>query len=304
MFLNSLGRYKANVPEGEEGGAEISAYDPQTKRLYIVNAFNNAIDILNLDDPTNPVFVSSIDLNSIGGGVNSVAVKNGTIAVAIANESKEESGKVAFYSPNGDFIRELIVGTLPDMVTFTPDGTKVLVANEGEPGEIIDPEGSISIIDLSGGLENAIVKTAGFTSFNGQEEQLRSRGVRIFPDPDSTFAQDAEPEYITVSGDSSTAYVTLQENNAVAVVDLETATVTEIQPLGTKNYQPGTPQLTQYPWDLSQEVLGKTPAGQDILLGGMSGLFYEGKTEDGKLKFIATPDGGTQRRTNRYRWRW
>ncbi len=94
MLLNFLGRYKANVPEGENGGAEITAYDPQTKRLYVVNAFNNAIDILNLDDPTNPVFVSSIEIDdAMGIGVNSVAVKNSIVAVAIANDPKEEPGK-------------------------------------------------------------------------------------------------------------------------------------------------------------------------------------------------------------------
>ena len=27
-------------------------------------------------------------------------------------------------------------------------------------------------------------------------------------------------------------------------------------------------------------------------MGGLSGLFYEGKTDDGKLQFIATPDRG------------
>lgn len=51
-------------------------------------------------------------------------------------------------------------------------------------------------------------------------------------------------------------------------------------------------KLSQYPWDFSGEVLGKTPAGQEILLGGMSGLFFEKIDEQGKLHFIATPDRG------------
>ena len=287
--LEVISRYPAGIPEGEEGGAEISAYDPESQRLYVVNAFNNAIDIIGLNDPTNPVLISSIDIDPVGASVNSVAFNDGILAVAVARKPGEEPGRVAFYNFRGTLLNQVTVGALPDMVTFTPDGTKLLVANEGEPGEI-DPEGSISIIDISGGVENATVTTAGFTAFNGQEEELRSRGVRIFPD--KTFAEDAEPEYIAVSSDSSTAYVTLQENNAIAVVDIAAGEVTEIQPLGTKNYSPGTPQLTQYPWDLSGEVLGTTPAGQEILLGGMSGLFYEGTTEDGRLQFIATPDRG------------
>ena len=35
--------------------------------------------------------------------------------------------------------------------------------------------------------------------------------------PGATFSQDVEPEYVTISDDSTTAFVTLQEANAVAV---------------------------------------------------------------------------------------
>jgi 2',3'-cyclic-nucleotide 2'-phosphodiesterase (5'-nucleotidase family) len=294
VILNQLGRYEAETTEEDaEGAAEISAFDPESNRLFVVNAVENAIDILDLSDINNPSLISSIDLNPVGAGGNSVAVKNGIVAVAVANDPEQEPGVVAFYNTEGTLIDRVTVGALPDMVTFSPDGTKVIVANEGEPNEddpSIDPEGSVSIIDISEGIENATVTTAEFTAFNGQEERLRSRGVRIFEG--RTFAQDAEPEYITVSEDSTTAYVTLQENNAVAVVDLTTEEVRGIQPLGTKNYQPGTPTLTNYTWDLSEEVLGTTPAGQEIFLGGMSGLYYQGTTEEGLLEFVATTDRG------------
>ncbi|MEM9274619.1 MAG: esterase-like activity of phytase family protein [Cyanobacteria bacterium P01_F01_bin.143] len=288
--LNVIGRYQVELPDGEEGGAEIAAYDPGSQSLFVVNAFANAIDILSLADPTNPTLVSSIDLNPIGAGINSVAVNNGIVAAAVASDPEQDPGVVAFFDVTGNLLGQVTVGALPDMLTFTPDGTRVLVANEGEPDGDNDPVGSVSIIDLSGGVANATVTTAGFEAFDGLSQQLREQGVRIFPD--KTLAEDAEPEFITVSADSSTAYINLQENNTVAVLDIAAGEITEIQPLGTKNYSPGTPELTQYPWDLSGEVLGTTPAGQEILLGGLSGLFYEGTTEDGQLQFIATPDRG------------
>jgi len=61
-----------------------------------------------------------------------------------------------------------------------------VVANEGENfedinGVRVDPEGSISIIDVSGGVASATVTTLGFGGFVGQEDALRAEGVRIFP---------------------------------------------------------------------------------------------------------------------------
>lgn len=287
--LTQIGRFDTGF--FDEDAAEINAYDPISQRLFVINGATGAIDVLNLSDPTEPTLLFSIDISEFGAGVNSVAVKNGIVAAAVENENSQEPGQVVFFDADGLALNSVTVGALPDMLTFTPNGDKILVANEGEPdSEIgVDPNGSVSIIDLTAGVEEATVITAEFTGFNGQEEELRGRGVRIFPD--KTFAEDAEPEYISVSPDGATAFVTLQENNAVAVVDIEAGEIIEIQPLGVKDHSKGLPQLTTYPWDLSEEVLGTTPAGQEILLGGLSGLFFE-KEEEGKLHFIATPDRG------------
>ncbi|MDY6938317.1 MAG: choice-of-anchor I family protein [Cyanobacteriota bacterium] len=286
--LKPIGRYETGL--FDEGAAEISAYDPVSTQLFVINGFNKNIDVLDLSDPENPTKVSEIDISAFGDGINSIAIKNGILAAAIEPEDSTQPGTVAFFDTAGNSLGSATVGVVPDMVTFTPDGSKILVANEGEPGDESDPVGSVSIIDISGGIAATTVTTADFSAFNGQEEALRSRGVRIFPD--KTAAEDFEPEYIAVSEDGTTAFVTLQENNAVAVLDIAAGEITEIQPLGVKDWSQGLPQLTQYPWDLSGEVLGTTPAGQDILLGGMSGLFFESVGEDGRLNFIATPDRG------------
>ncbi|MCB1124827.1 MAG: bifunctional metallophosphatase/5'-nucleotidase, partial [Verrucomicrobiae bacterium] len=132
------------------------------------------------------------------------------------------------------------VGFLPDMLVFTPDGSKLLVANEGEPRNnySLDPEGSVSIINMEAGAGNMLdsdVTTVGFSAFNADSASLVAQGVRIFG-PGATVAQDLEPEYIAVSDDGATAYVVCQENNALAVVDIETATATAILPLGYKDW--------------------------------------------------------------------
>ncbi|MGF1673971.1 MAG: choice-of-anchor I family protein [Rivularia sp. (in: cyanobacteria)] len=218
-----------------EDGAEIVAHDPTTQRLFVTTG--DTVEIIDISNPASPTKFGEIDITTIGGGVNSVAVKNGIVAVAVEANTAQEPGVVAFYNTDGVFQSSVAVGALPDMLTFTPDGTKILVANEGEPNEdyTVDPEGSISIIDVSGGIANATVTTAGFTGFNDQKQALIDSGVRIFG-PGATVAQDLEPEYIAVSPDGSKAFVTLQENNAIAVVDITSATVTDILPLGYKDH--------------------------------------------------------------------
>lgn len=295
-FLSKIGGFSGT-------GAEISAFDPTTQRLFVISG-GTELQILDLSDPTNPTLIETLDVSEYGGGANSVAIKNGIVAIAVAADPTTGPGQVVFFSPDGTFLNAVAVGALPDMLTFTPDGTKVLVTNEGEPNEdyTIDPEGSVSIIDLAGGVENATVATADFQAFNDRQIDLEGQGVRIFG-LNATVAQDVEPEYIAISADGTTARVTLQEANAIAVVDIATATVTEIQPLGYRDYSRGLPTVTTYEFSDDRPVLGttettnpsdptQTTSGQEILLGGFSGLFFEGFTEDGKLKFITNTDRG------------
>nr|MDF0365359.1 choice-of-anchor I family protein [Nodosilinea sp. TSF1-S3] len=237
-LLVPIGTYETGVFDAS--AAEIVVYDPATQRLFVVNAQVPAVEVLDLSNPSAPTKLFDIDPSAYGAGANSVAIANGIVAIAIESAVKTDPGSVVFFDIDGNFLNAVTVGALPDMLTFTPDGTKVLVANEGEPNAdySIDPEGSISIIDLSGGVENltqASVTIADFTAFNDQREALIASGVRIFG-PNATVAQDVEPEYIAVTRDSRTAYVALQENNALAVVDTESGTVTEILPLGFKDH--------------------------------------------------------------------
>lgn len=232
LTLQKIGEYRSGV--FDEGATEIAAYDAISRQLYVTNAADRTLDVIDLSQPAAPVKLKSIDLSPLGKSANSVAVHRGLVAAAVENPNKQMPGLVAFYSPDGTYLGFAPVGALPDMLTFSPDGSKVIVANEGEPSDDyhVDPEGSISIIDLSNGIAAATVSTADFKGFAREDLDL---SVRIFG-PNATVAQDLEPEYITVSADSQTAWVTLQENNGVATVDLESAQVTAITGLGFKDH--------------------------------------------------------------------
>ena len=235
ITLNRIGTYASALFEA--GGAEIVAHDPRTQRLFVVNAQSAGLDVLSIANPAAPTKVGAIDLKPHGAVANSVAVHDGIIAVAVENVVKTDAGVVVFFDRKLKFLSKVIVGALPDILTFTPNGRYVLVANEGEPNNAcsIDPEGSVSIIDLSRGikrLRQSDVRTAGFAAFNNA---TLDPSIRIFG-PGATVAQDLEPEYIAVSEDSKTAWVTCQENNAIAIVDIGSAEVKKLVGLGFKDH--------------------------------------------------------------------
>jgi hypothetical protein len=221
---------------GEAGAAEISAYDPLTKKLFTVTnaGITTSIEILDLSNPSSPVRIGSINISPYGGGVNSVAVSNGRLAAAVEGIVKTDPGKIVIFKTSDySLVKEVIVGALPDMVIYSPDGKYILSANEGEPDTdyLVDPAGTVSIISVQ---NNYAVSTLDFSSFASQENYLKSKGFRVFGP--TGFVQNIEPEYLTISQDSKTAWVTLQENNAIAKIDIRSKRITNIFPLGFKNY--------------------------------------------------------------------
>ncbi|MEF3312000.1 choice-of-anchor I family protein [Paenibacillus sp. GYB004] len=230
----------------DKSGAEIIAYDAGLKRAYVVNGYDKRLEILDLSglkagqSLTSLTHVQKITLGDLDArlgkttGPTSVAVspKGDVVAVAVPNDPEQENGHVALLDRDGKLIRVLEVGALPDMLIFTPDGSKVLTANEGQPSAdyTVDPEGSVTVIDLSAGAAQAKATTVRF-----DDPSVIADDVRIGK-PGAAAAFDIEPEYIAVAKDGKTAYVTLQENNAVAVLDLGTNKFTQVKGLGVKDH--------------------------------------------------------------------
>ncbi len=203
--------------------SEIASFDAKSKTLWVVGL--KGVDVL---DARTGKLVEHIDTSAFGEA-NSVAVKNGIVAVAVAAPLKTDAGTVRFYdAKTRAFTGGVAVGALPDMVTFTPDGSRLLVANEGEPSSAVDPRGSVSIIDVA---TRTVKATPGFTgvTFNGSH-------IRTFGGIKGGTAIDFEPEYITVNRAGTKAYVGLQEANAIATLDLATNKFTTVTGLGVKDF--------------------------------------------------------------------
>ena len=217
VTFGELGRYETHPPAGSvQTAAEIVAYEADT--LYVMNI--GAVDVVDISDPTAPVRTAQLILP---GEPTSVAVNDGLLAVAVPAAVKTDPGRVLFFR-GATQVGDVTVGALPDMVTFTPDGKLLAVANEGEPNsyglaDSVDPQGTISVITTASfrtpGRSNGSaqpVATIDFSAFNagGARHGELPADVRIFG-PGASVAQDLEPEYITIADDNRTAWVSLQE---------------------------------------------------------------------------------------------
>jgi hypothetical protein len=216
--------------------SEIVAYDNSTNSLWVAGVAG--VDILNA---TNGSFMGHIDTTSFGS-INSVAIYNGVAAFAIEAPTRTNAGLVQFYDTSTRSLsagnNNIAVGALPDMLTFTPDGSKLLVANEGTPSTYgtrigtslpatfnapaLDPVGSVSIINMN---TRTVVASPTFDSALRTGSHLRTNTGMNF-----------EPEYIAVSRDGTRAFVSLQEANGMGVINLNTNSTEKVVGLGAKNF--------------------------------------------------------------------
>jgi hypothetical protein len=217
VTLTPIGTHASDVFFDEDAGvgaAEIPAYDWFFRRLFVVNAVQQRVDVLSLANPASPTKLFHIDVSDLGTP-NSVDTHLGLVAVAVEAPVRTDAGKVAFFRLDGSRFATVDVGAVPDMLTFSRNGRFVLVANEGETAAGIDPMGSVSVIDLRRGARRASVGTADFTAFDG-----KTLDPSVIVAAGKLPSVDLEPEYITVSEDSRKAWVTLQDANSVAEIGL------------------------------------------------------------------------------------
>jgi DNA-binding beta-propeller fold protein YncE len=252
LTLAPLGTYSTGI--FDESAAEIVSFDARSRRLFVVNAAQAKVEVLDASRPTTPrklfdlatVGVRAGDGSTVPDGAvaNSVDVRgDGLGAIAVEAADKVSPGWVVFFDARGRDGRALgavRVGALPDMLTFTDKGDRLVVANEGEPADDFsaDPEGSVAVIDVPHSLRAPGQKFVRTADFHRYEHKVPA-GVRVFgPTVNQRFPVSAnlEPEYVAIDRHGRTAYVTLQEANALAVVDLRSAKVTALKPLGAKDH--------------------------------------------------------------------
>ena len=230
--LEVVGRHASGIWNGS--ASEIAAWHAPSRRLFVVDAKRGLV-VLDLSDPTQP---RQVALHA-REGLNSVAVHGDLVAVVSQPADRRRKGTLELLDPDARTRARVEVGFGPDMVTFTPDGQRLLVANEGEgtADGAFDPDGSIGVVDLSAGPDAPAYRELSFGAFENARAELTRGGLHCVT-PKATLAQDLEPEYVAVAPDGRRAFVTLQENNAVAVIDLAPGRerVERVEPLGFKDF--------------------------------------------------------------------
>ena len=300
------------------GGAEIVSYSKEHNSVLVITG-GSTLELLAFNGQQAPTRVSQWTLT---GSAQSVDVSGDLVAVAVADATKPKSanGHVAFYRLSGSGssaalteLGKVTVGGLPDAVSFSGDGKRVVVANEGEvidtPIAESDAPGTIYVIDTTtfgpttADTTGFTVKTVTFEAFNNQAARLNLHGIRISGgSAGASVAQDLEPESIATLG--NTAWVTLQENGAVVEIDLVNGTLTKIWGMGIKDWGRGTAQATNHTFSLSYPTGTNNNQRPDfnsngvvnpgeVTAGGLSGGVYGG-IENGQDIFYVITDRGPQ----------
>ena len=254
LQMELAGRYNSGAMSEEGGSLEIVQFNARNGFAYAVSGLKGTLIAIDLNGDMSGSMAADLSGNAYDlkdiveadgftyGDMTSVAVSpdGRTLAVAIQAEDYDKEGVVAVFTCKNDgtlsLIKTVSVGVQPDMVTFTPDGSKILTANEGEPrmgysdSSAVDPNGSVSIIDA----KTFAVETVGFSTFDSSEARQALVDKDIVLKKNTAPSVDLEPEYIACTDD--TAYVSCQEANAIAVLDLDNAQFTGIYSVGFEDY--------------------------------------------------------------------
>ena len=312
LDLNKIGSYISGISNPDGGVAEIVSYDAVENKAWVVNGATGMLDILDLNNMEGgAISATSLDIKALAAEVNpgfiygdmtsvSVCADLRLVAVALQAEDYDAAGYVGILNTDGEMLAMIEAGFQPDMVTFTPDGSKILVANEGEPRngydeDITDPVGSVTIIWLnSEDPASSSHKNIGFEEFDEKREEMVASGVILTKG--KLPSADLEPEYIAC--DNNTAYITLQEANAVAILDLVSGTYRGVYSLGYQDLsleenaldliEDGAYSSNTYP----DAVAAYMPDG--ISLYGLNNVAYLVTANEGDAREWGDEDAGTE----------
>lgn len=231
-----------------EGGLEIVVYDDEHDRLHAIGSAGR-FEIRFGEDGRAHVLRRHRFREDEDWDATSMAIDpagRGFAAVSwVPGPPDAGSGMAQIINlETGEPVSAFAIGHQPDCLVFSPDGSVLYAANEGEPFDT-DLPGAVTFVELNGiefsdhfrGFDGAQTCTFGDHRLgDGFDPSL----LRIRPEHRLEPDIDIEPEYIAPTDGG--AWVALQENNALAYFDLGSRTWTRLIPLG----------VLGFPFDMSE----------------------------------------------------
>ncbi len=204
--LSLVGHWDSGVGEG----TEVISIQGETARAAVTNSAEGTVTILDLSNPAAPVAVRVVALAlAPDEGVTSVAfhpAEDYFIAV-IKAEGTTRNGRIEIReAENGELLKVLPAGFEPDAVAIDRFGRYAVVANEAESfsfdaatREFDSPDGSVTIVDLREGPEDATATLIPLASADGVP------GVVNFTDPSRASDERFLERGVDLNGDGEIA---------------------------------------------------------------------------------------------------
>jgi len=227
-------------------------------RLTVIDYTSSSFSFgatFDLDPGSATAEMTSIDVSPVMDGENYVAV-----CVAETDCAK---GKIMFVKlSDGTIVKEVEVGYNPDGTAFTKNGTHLIVACEDDREDrSCKPDtrhgGSVSIIDLSNGVANAVLTQDYLVDWD----------------------TDSEPEHCETSADG-TVIVSVQETSQVMIFDVADVPLDSTEII-----------IVDLPDDggAGEEAIEAEPDGLFISPDGTMGLISNER--NGTFQMMSLPDG-------------
>lgn len=241
-FAGSYSLVRVGRAAAPSGVAEIVSFDAVNRRLYTTNA--GGVEYFKVGPGGTVAHKGAIDMSSALPAVNSVASvsidplgRGFGAASVIPNPNDSSVGAIVIFDTTTNAIlKTLSIGYNPDSASFTPDGQRIVIADEGERNTL-DPDGSLSVVDVSGVASAADIADLAQSDVGRFDFRAPNLGagvtldnLRVHPTNVANRAADMEPEY--VSADNDGVWVSLQENNALARFDFASSQWSTIHSLG------------------------------------------------------------------------
>ena len=148
-------------------------YNDKTRTFYVLNTYNNSLDIIDYAGSDTIKFLNKINLSEFGNKPVALAMGDEKIGVAVQKENVLDSCMVVFFETNGTFIRSFSVAPSVNGINFDEKTKKIYISNFSQLGY------KVNIIDYSKGLEN--ISYSEIKTLTYEKEKAAEAFIKLDP---------------------------------------------------------------------------------------------------------------------------